>query len=635
MRKLTAFGMLCLFLLTKTMAADGDYAVNRIPAFLRMNANVVKRFEHRQFTVKNAGEAFYKIKYVLTILNENGDDYAAFSQYYNKFYEIRSIEGKLYDAYGKELRKVKNKDIRDWSGVDENSLIDDNRFKSHNFYYKAYPYTISYEVELKYNGTMFYPEWFPQARSLMAVEESRFTFSCPDNFEFRYKAYQYDPEPRITKEKGVNLYDWQIKNLPAIYREPYSPSLRKITPLVLFGPSEFGIQDYKGSMKSWEDLGKFFYLLNRSRDVLPDDVKQTVQQLTGNIADPLQKVKLLYEYLQKNTRYISIQLGIGGWQPFDARFVATKKYGDCKALTNYMFSLLKEAGIQSRYTLVMAGDNEEDIFPDFPSGQFNHVILCVPLAKDTIWLECTDQFGSPGYMGSFTGNRYVLIVDEKGGSLIRTPRYGMQENLQVRNIKAVLDVDASLQVKVTSHYSGIQQDNLHRSLSRLSKDKMKERLREKLDFATYDVNQFEYSEQKKSIPAIDEMLNLSVSNYATITGKRLFIVPNVMTRSQLKLNADTMRKYDIELKYEYRDTDTAEIELPMGYVPESMPKDVSIKTRFGNYSSSIKLLGNKLYYYRSVEQFSGRFPANDYEELVQFYETIYKTDRGRVVLVKN
>ena len=48
----------------------------------------------------------------------------------------------------------------------------------------------------------------------------------------------------------------------------------------------------------------------------------------------------------------------------------------------------------------------------------------------------------------------------------------------------------------------------------------------------------------------------------------------------------------------------------------------------------VRLSGNQLIYNRSIEQFSGRFPAKDYAELVKFYETIYKADRNKVVLVK-
>src|SRR5207244_663743 len=103
---------------------------------------------------------------------------------------------------------------------------------------------------------------------------------------------------------------------------------------------------------SWQELGKFQVQLNSGRDKLPDAVKQTVHQLTDQISDPKEKVRILYEYLQRNTRYISIQLGIGGFQPFDASFVASKSYGDCKALSNYMYSLLKEANIKSCYTQI-------------------------------------------------------------------------------------------------------------------------------------------------------------------------------------------------------------------------------------------------------------------------------------------
>ena len=83
----------------------------------------------------------------------------------------------------------------------------------------------------------------------------------------------------------------------------------------------------------------------------------------------------------------------------------------------------------------------------------------------------------------------------------------------------------------------MQQDDIHGLINNLSKDKVKEYLHEQLDFATYDISNFNYKEEKNSLPVINESLDITVSNYATITGKRLFIVPNVMTRSSGKLAA--------------------------------------------------------------------------------------------------
>ncbi len=301
---------------------------------------------------------------------------------------------------------------------------------------------------------------------------------------------------------------------------------------------------------------------------------------------------MLYEYLQKNTRYISIQLGIGGWQPFDAKYVAGKSYGDCKALTNYMFSLLKEAGIPSYYTLVRSGSNGGYITHDFPAQQFNHVILCVPLKNDTTWLECTSQTLPSGYLGDFTCNRYALLIDEQGGKLVRTSQYDIDENLQVRKINAVLEEDGTLQIKADTKYNGLQQDDIHDMINHLSKDKVKEYLHEQLDFATYEISRFEYKEAKNVLPSIQEQLDISVSNYATITGKRLFIVPNIMSRSNRKPAPDPERKYDIVFGSPYRDFDTIAIQLPEGYGTESLPQDVSLSTQFGKYHSSVKLSGN-------------------------------------------
>lgn len=180
---------------------------------------------------------------------------------------------------------------------------------------------------------------------------------------------------------------WSAKDMPAITRETFSPLWHEMTTYVVFGPTEFQVDEYKGNMKDWQDFGKFVYSLGAGRDELPDDVKQKIHVIADGIKNPVEKIARLYEYMQRNTRYISIQLGIGGWQPFPAKDVAAKGYGDCKALTNYMYSILKEVGIPSYYSLIRAGRNANYITEDFPSSQFNHVILSVPIQKDTIWLS--------------------------------------------------------------------------------------------------------------------------------------------------------------------------------------------------------------------------------------------------------
>ena len=155
-----------------------------------------------------------------------------------------------------------------------------------------------------------------------------------------------------------------------------------------------------------------------------------------------------------------------------------------------------------------------------------------------------------------------------------------------------------------------------------------------MSLATYNVNNFSYQEADATVPEIKEELDLSISNYATVSGKRLFVVPNLINRSTTQLNEDEERKWDIHFSNEYIDIDSVEIVIPEGYSVEAMPQEVFLKTKFGSYKTTLKIEKNKLLYLRVREFYSGKWPANDYTELVKFFADIYKADRARVVFVK-
>lgn len=635
MRKYISLCVLFLCCFNFVLAGDEEqYAVSKIPERLLKKANAVLRFEELKFELQNSQEAVFTNHYVITILNENGEDWAQMADYYDKDRRIENIDGALYGADGKLIRKLKNKEVQDVSGVDDNNLIDDNRIKQHNFYHKVFPYTIEYEIVVKYKSTLFFPGWVPQGSDHLSVVKSSVIYIVPENYKLRYRAWNYPGEPTVASEKGKKIYTWSAADMPALEKEAYAPDWHEITTYVSFAPSEFQVDDYKGNMNSWQDFGKFVYVLKEGRDELPNELKNKIHQLTGGLTDPKKKIQVLYEFMQKNTRYISIQLGIGGWQPFAAGFVASKGYGDCKALTNYMYSILKESGLPSYYTIIRAGAGRGRISDDFPSQQFNHVILCVPLERDTVWLECTSQTLPAGYLSEFTSDRYALMIDASGGKLVRTPKYGLKENIQLRKLNAKLDEEGILSVKANTTYAAMQQDMLHGMIHALAKDKQKEYLQKQLDFATYDINGFEYAENKSSLPIINEKLEITVHNYASITGKRLFIIPNIMSRTVQRQKADQERKYDLVLKNEFQHIDSAEIELPAGYEIESAPQDISITTKFGKYFCSVKLNGNRLSYYRLFQRYSGRFTPGEYKEWVSFNDAMYKADNNKVVLLK-
>lgn len=610
-----------------------NYSIAFLDTSLLREANAVLRYDENRYEMKSLEKAVEYCKFAITILNEKGDEHADLVVPYDAFNVIDFIEGTLFDSFGKKIRTIKKGEIKDVTGS-SSGLADDHRVKHHNFYNRVYPYTIEYEYAVIRKETMFLPSWFPQTDEFYSVQESKFSVIVPSAYKFRYKAFNYKAEPEVTTQSDKTTYQWSVKNLPAIRRAYAFPGWKYISPMVITGPTDFQIEDYKGNMNNWQDFGRFIQTLNEGRDALPDAIKQQVHSLADAKQSTREKVEVLYDFLQKNTRYISVQLGVGGWRPFEATYVAKNRYGDCKALSNYMYSLLKEAGIASHYAVIRAGENIDEIVNDFPSSQFNHAILCVPLEKDSMWLECTSQDQVPGYMGSFTGNRYAVLITPDGGKLVRTPSYGLKENLQVTKIKGAVDETGTLSVEQAADYSGILQDYYHAMINNLSKEKLKEYLNENIDLSTFDILDFKYTQDRKKVPVVHEYLKLSVSNYAQISGKRIFVNPNVSNRGGGKLPAPTPRNYPLKLWNAYTEVDSVEITVPAGYKSESIPAAQTIESKFGKYNSSYKVDGNKIIYYRQFERYSGVYESSVYPDLVKFYDQVYKGDRSRVVLVK-
>lgn len=382
---------------------------------------IFSTLSEKQFlTITPEFEVFHRIEREMLILSPEGLTHASTSLFYDKLNEVVNFEAEVSDAItGKVIQKAKIRDMTDAAIYSTSSVFDDNRHKYFEIKSGIFPVKVKIISETKAKTNFHFRDWVPVHRYNQKVIESKLEVSFPTSLGLRYKELNLLGERSSEESEGTTKITWIEKDLPV-----QSPSLKEEDDhKLLLAPIAFAMGNYSGKMEDWAGLASWQYQLNKGRNELPEEFKSKIRSMVKDVDTPFEKIKILYSYLQKDYRYVSIQLGIGGWQTMKASEVVDYSYGDCKALTSLMQAMLETVEIPSNYTLVFAGSDADDIEIDLPSNQFNHVILQVPMNGNPVWLECTSNLLPAGYLGDFTKNRHVLVTNSEGGFLTKTPSY--------------------------------------------------------------------------------------------------------------------------------------------------------------------------------------------------------------------
>ncbi|RTL59203.1 MAG: DUF3857 domain-containing protein [Sphingobacteriales bacterium] len=382
------------------------------------NANILMQEETIQLEISEIDRSSYKVHQIFTVLNEQGKDALDFVQYTSKQVNLEDAEIKVYDANGKQKDKFKKKDMITRATGD--GLIEDGYIIYYRIAASKYPVTVELNYEIKFKRTDFLPA-YDIMFSHEAVVKSSFTVKVLKSLDIRYKEKNIKLTPLVTEDGAYKIYQWSASNLKPLEYEEGSVQIRSRYPSIHLAPNKFSYYGNPGELTSWKKFGEWIANLYKDLDELPADRKAFFMDLVKDVKTDTDKAKIIYNYLQKNFRYVSIQLGIGGLKPFAASFTDQKKYGDCKGLSNYMKAALKAVGVKSYVALINAEYDSEPVDADFPCNEFDHVILCIPQTKDSIWLECTSNTADFNVLGSFTENKNALLITEDGGKLVPTP----------------------------------------------------------------------------------------------------------------------------------------------------------------------------------------------------------------------
>ena len=279
------------------------------------------------------------------------------------------------------------------------------------------------------------------------VLETINTITLPKETDLAIVNHNIEITPEVTQNANSKTYKWQSKNQPGLVLEMEMPSLDDILPSV-----------HLSTMKQWSTVNNWFnelYLPTQKAD-------SSVEALAATIFKPemteFEKVKGVFEYIQKNVRYIGAHVNRGGYQPHLASEVLSQAYGDCKDQTVLIIALLKQADIKAYPAMINTypGAKFND---DLPMLNFDHMITYVETKTDNYWLDTSGQTGTFPGISLNLEDKKAFVVTEKSGEILTLPATTSADNIATVNIDFSVD-ETALNARVSLDLVGHVETNL-------------------------------------------------------------------------------------------------------------------------------------------------------------------------------
>ncbi|KWA03680.1 DUF3857 domain-containing transglutaminase family protein [Burkholderia territorii] len=238
------------------------------------------------------------------------------------------------------------------------------------------------------------------------VENQRLIFDVPADMTLHADARGYVALPPVTAN-GRTRYEFDYRHGP--YERIESGAV--------------GYPTY-GDRLVVSTLPDYAAFAARYRDAAVDPgandpaVVQLARALTAGAADPRDKARILYDWVQANVRYVALFLGETAAAPHRVTDILRNRYGDCKDHVALFGALLAAVGIRSEPVLINLGSVYTlPSVPGYGGGAINHAITWLPDLG--LYADTTTAGIAFGYLPPIVMDRPALLVDT--GVLSRTP----------------------------------------------------------------------------------------------------------------------------------------------------------------------------------------------------------------------
>ncbi|MFP4289854.1 MAG: DUF3857 domain-containing protein [Bacteroidales bacterium] len=586
------------------------------------NYDAVVLKKNSTYKITPGGILLEKHAYEIQINSRKDEDLTHIVIPYSGNNKIRSLEGYITDANGKNIRKLKKKDVSEKSMVSRYFYEDDNAIEfwmKHN----EYPYTIAWSYEKVYNKFFFISDWKPFFHSpLIATKDASMVLTIPEDYEVMWHSSLTD-DPAIENVDGKIRYTWRTSWNGSFKSQRYAPAFQSLVPRVQVIPSRF-VYGKEGSQKTWKEFGNWVYDLFEVNDQLSYTEINRLKEVVKDATTKKEKIRLLFHFLQDNTRYINVSIDEGGLIPYPASYVEKNRFGDCKALANYFQTVLEQFDIESNLALVWAGDPVREVLTDFPSQQFNHVILYIPLEDEELWLDATSKYSMfVTGTGTHNQNRHALIIEKDNSRLQKIPAMQKEEVLQSRKIE-VDYLGGKAKIKMENTFRGENYAFFNYLNTSLQKKDMEQSLNHYWIYNGWDLTGFEFMDTPRDSAFLKARFTSTAGNLYNQYGRDM-LVENVRMHLPF-FEAPQDRHLPLQLDMPVYLADTLVYDIPRDFTISTDTSDIIIESNYGRYIVKAEQRGDQLWFCKELLIQPGVYAPEDYADFYEFYYQVRKKE---------
>jgi len=592
-------------------------------------------------TVDNNGEIHTIYREAYKILRPNArESLSRVMVWFDNETKLTYLKGWSITASGQEYA-VKEKDAVEMNAA-YSEFVTDAKIKVLMIPGGEVGSVIGYEYQQRRRPSVYEDVWAFQRD--LPVRTSRYTLRLPAGWEVETHWSNHD-EIKPAQSGGDST--WEAKDIAAVEEEDYMPPHRAVAgrmQLHFFGPG------HSNSANDWKRVGDWYGELVRDRRDSSPELKKQVADLTSDSKTTMDKVAVLAQWVQKNIRYVAVEVGIGGFQPHAASEVYRQRFGDCKDKVTLLSAMLKEIGVNSDYLLIHTVRGF--VRADSPSAvTFNHVVLAIELPPGTstdgllstfvdshkrtlLIFDPTDDMTPFGYLPAELQQTHALLVGANGTELIETPLLAPKTNSLTRSGKLKLQPDGSLAGEIEELRSGALGSEFRAQLLRAQESDRAKTIESLLgnNIASYQLTKAQVGSMRDVREPLFVRYNFTAPDYAKKSGNLMLLRPRVLGQKNWSIMEGNKRLYPVEYDEVSVQSDSFEIELPPGYEVDELPDPVDTVFDFGEYHSKVVESGNVLKYTRQFTIKQVIVPTNRLDDLKKFYRQIASDEKNAAVL---